>query len=112
MRPNQEADDCNGDARTGDKGIAEDRFARKRRNDLADYAHRGKNHDVNGRMRIEPIKKDADDRGREGRIRIDAAERGEKRPAGIQPASGEGIQNETAADHVDIPAEKIDLREG
>jgi len=35
-----------------------------------------------------------------------------KRPAGIQPASGEGIQNETAADHVDIPAEKIDLREG
>src|SRR5260370_41738144 len=56
VRPNQEADDRDGDARTGDKGVSEDRLSRESRNDFADYAHRGKNHDVYSRVRIEPEK--------------------------------------------------------
>src|SRR4029077_11255627 len=54
VRPDQETDDRDGDARAGDEGIAEDGFARESRNDLADHAHGRKNHDVHGRMRIEP----------------------------------------------------------
>ncbi len=54
VSPNQETDDRDSDARTGDEGVSEDRFARKSRNDLADHAHRWKNHDVYGGMRIEP----------------------------------------------------------
>ncbi len=65
-----------------------------------------------GENRGEAVDKDADDRGRDGGIGVDAAKRGVKGPAGIQPAGAEGIQNEAAANHVDIPAEKIDLREG
>src|SRR6266849_6391279 len=54
VRPNEEADDGNSDARAGDEGITEYRLARKGRYDLADHAHGRQNHDVNGRMRIKP----------------------------------------------------------
>src|SRR4029077_1238933 len=54
MRPNQEADDRDGDTGAGDERVAEDRFARVSRNDLADHAHGRKNHDVHGGVRIEP----------------------------------------------------------
>src|SRR5207237_4292757 len=54
VRPNEKPDDSDGDARAGDEGIAEDGLARKSRDDLADHAHGRKNHDVDGRVRIEP----------------------------------------------------------
>src|SRR5207249_6286941 len=54
VRPNEEADDGDGDAGSRDEGIAEDGLARKSRDDLADHAHGRKNHDVDGRVRVEP----------------------------------------------------------
>ena len=55
-RPNKKANDGDGDAGSCDEGITEDGLARKRGNDFADHAHRRKNHDVHGGMRIEPEK--------------------------------------------------------
>ena len=54
VSPNEEADHGNGDTRPGDKGVAEDGFARERRNDFADHTHGRQNHDVHGRVRVEP----------------------------------------------------------
>ena len=54
MRPNEKADDGNGDTGASDEGVSEDRFARERGNDLADYAHGRQNHDVHGRMGVKP----------------------------------------------------------
>src|SRR5882757_615277 len=194
MRPNEEADDCDGNARTSDEGVAEDGLAREGRNDFADHTHGGKNHDVYGRVRIEPeqmleedgiaaesgiekaqmkhaleageqqgdgdngsaenhdqasgvvspreqreaepghpggahgvdgddevkagedgreaVDKDADDGGCDRGIRINAAERRVKGPAGVQTAGAEGIKNKNAANDIDVPAEKIDFRKG
>ena len=42
------------DARKRDEGIAEDAFAREAGDDLADHAHARQNHDVDGRVRVEP----------------------------------------------------------
>ena len=194
VRPNQEADNRDGDAGAGDEGVSEDGFARKRRNDFTDHTHRRKNHDVHGGMRIEPeemlkeygvaaesgiekaqvkyafkadeqkrdgdnggaqnhdktrgvmrpseerkaepghagrahgvdgddkvetsenggepVDEDADDCRRHGGIGIHAAERGVKRPAGVQPAGAKRIQNEGTTEDVDVPTEKIYLRKG
>ena len=54
MRPYQESEDGDGDARHGDKLIAEDAFAREAGNELADHSHGRQDHDVNGRMGVEP----------------------------------------------------------
>src|SRR6185437_4641621 len=54
VSPNEETDHRDGDTRTRNEGITEDRFARERRDNLADHAHRRQNHDVYGRMRIKP----------------------------------------------------------
>ncbi len=58
----------------------------------------------------ETVDKNADDCGSDGGIRIDAAERRVEGPAGVQTAGAEGIQHEAAADDVNVPAEKVDLR--
>ena len=65
-----------------------------------------------GEDRRETINKDTDDGGRYCGIWINAAERRVKSPAGIEAAGCEGIQDEAAANEVDIPAQKINLREG
>ncbi len=65
-----------------------------------------------GENRGEAIDEDTDDRGSDGRIRVNAAEWRVKRPAGVEPASAKRIQDEAAANDVDVPAEQIDLREG
>src|SRR6266851_998948 len=61
-------------------------------------SHPGRAHRVNGddevetsENRGEPINEDAEDCWRHRGIRIDAAERSVKRPAGVQPAGAEGI---------------------
>src|SRR3984893_14470930 len=54
VRPDEKPDHRNGNTRCRDEGISEDWFARKRRNDFADYAHGRENHDVHGRVRVEP----------------------------------------------------------
>ena len=38
----------------GDESVSEDALAREAGDELADHAHAGQDHDVNGRMRIEP----------------------------------------------------------
>ena len=43
-----------GDRGQGDELIAEDALAREAGDDLADHAHAGQNHDVHGRVRVEP----------------------------------------------------------
>jgi hypothetical protein len=54
MSPNEEADDGDGDTRSGDEGVAEDGFASECRNDFADDTHGRQDHDVHGGMRVEP----------------------------------------------------------
>jgi hypothetical protein len=54
VRPDQEAEDGDGDRGERDEAIAEDALAGKASNDLADDAHRRQNHDVDGGMGIEP----------------------------------------------------------
>ena len=58
------------------------------------------------------VDEDADDGGRHGGIRIDAAERRVKGPTGIEAAGGEGIEHETAAGNVDVPAQEVELGKG
>src|SRR6202040_206342 len=60
----------------------------------------------NGR---ESVDEDSNDRRRDGGIRIDAAERSIKGPAGVQTAGAERIEHETAADDVDVPAQKVEF---
>ena len=54
VRPDQEAEDCDGNRRKGHEAVSEDPFARETGNDLADNSHRRQNHDVHGRMGVEP----------------------------------------------------------
>src|SRR5262249_7463681 len=194
MRPNDEAYDCNADAGRSDETVAKNRFADECGNDFRNYTHRWKNHDVHGRMRIEPeqvleqnrvaavsrikeaemehaletceqqrdgddrsaenhnqaggvmrpnekrqtkpgharcahgvhsdqkietgqnrgeaVDEDADHRGRDCGIRIDAAEWWVERPPGVEAAGAERIQHEAAADEVNVPAQKVDFGEG
>ena len=65
-----------------------------------------------GENRREPVDEDADDGRRDRGVGINAAERRVERPAGVETAGRERIENEAAADEVDVPAQKIDLREG
>ncbi len=54
MAPDEKTKDGNRQTREGDERIAENILAREVRNQLADHAHAGQHHDVDGRMRIEP----------------------------------------------------------
>ena len=54
MRPDDEADHRDADTGSGDEVVAKNRFAREGGNDFADHAHGRQNHDVHGRMRVEP----------------------------------------------------------
>ena len=54
MAPNQKADDRDADAGSGDEAVAEDALAREAGHHFADDAHARQNHDVDGRMRVEP----------------------------------------------------------
>jgi len=59
----------------------------------------------------ESVDENTDDSRSDGGIRIDAAERRIKGPAGIEAAGGEGVENKGAADDVDVPTEEIDFGE-
>ena len=54
MAPHQEADHRDGQRREGDERVAEDVLAREGLHHLADHAHRRQDHDVDGRVRVEP----------------------------------------------------------
>ena len=54
VAPDQEAEDGDREAREGDELVAEDRLAREAAIDLADHAHRRQDHDVDGRVGVEP----------------------------------------------------------
>src|SRR5262249_55840613 len=85
----------------------------------AEPGHAQRTHGLNGNQKIQAgenrgksVYKDADDGGSDGGIRIDAAKRCVKGPAGVEAARSKRIQYETAANEVDIPAQEIDFREG
>ena len=65
-----------------------------------------------GENRGESVDEDTQDRRSNRGIRIHTAERRVERPASVQSARAEGIQNEASSDDVDVPAQQIDLREG
>ncbi len=54
VAPHEEAQDGDADGREGDELVAEDRLARERGHELADDAHGGQDHDVDGGVRVEP----------------------------------------------------------
>ena len=54
MAPDEEAQQRERHARVGDGAVAEDRLARERRDQFADDRHARQNHDVDGRVRVEP----------------------------------------------------------
>ena len=54
MPPDQKPHDRDRHAGKRDEAIAENGLARKARDHFADHAHAGKNHDVDGGMRVEP----------------------------------------------------------
>ena len=54
VAPHQEAEHGDRQAREGDERVAEDVLAREGRDQLADHAHRRQDHDVDGRVRVEP----------------------------------------------------------
>ena len=54
MSPDEKTEHRDGQAGEGDKLVAEDPLAREARDQLADHTHSGQDHDVDGRMRIEP----------------------------------------------------------
>ncbi len=73
-------------------------------------------HGVDGDDEIQPgqdgrktVDEDADDGGRHGGVRIDAAERRIESPTSIQAAGGEGIEHEAAAGDVNVPAQQVEL---
>ena len=87
--------------------VAEDRLAREGRDDVGRKAHRGQDHDVDGRVRVEPEEvlphqglAAADDRGRVPHAPVERSE--EVRPGspveklhgerGRQDREGEGLQ--------------------
>src|SRR5580704_15427997 len=65
-----------------------------------------------GQDRRKTVDENADDGGRHGRIRIDAAERCIKSPASIQAAGGEGIEDEAATGNVNVPTQEVELGKG
>ncbi len=54
MRPHQESQDGDGDARQGHELITEDALAREATDKFADHSHRRQDHDVHRRMGVEP----------------------------------------------------------
>ena len=54
VAPDQEAEHRDADARERDEAVAEDVLAAEGGDQLADHAHRGQHHDVDGRVRVEP----------------------------------------------------------
>ena len=54
VAPDQEAEDRDRDARERDELVAEDALAREHRDQLADHAEARHDHDVDGRVRVEP----------------------------------------------------------
>src|SRR4029077_12254785 len=105
-RSAEDEDDAGGVLRPDEEGQAEP-------------GHAGRAHGVHGDDKVqagengrETVDKDAEDSGGNGGIRIDAAQRGVKGPAGIEAAGGEGVEDEAATDELDIPAQKIDFRKG
>ena len=54
VAPDQEAEHGDREAGKADEGIAENPLAGEAGDDLADHAHAGQNHDVHGRVRVEP----------------------------------------------------------
>ena len=52
--PDEEAEDRDGHRGEGDRRVAEDALAAEGRDHLADHAHAGQNHDVDGGVRVEP----------------------------------------------------------
>ena len=54
MAPDEKAEKRDGEARIGDEGVAEDAAAAEAGDDLADHAHAGQDHDVDGGMAVEP----------------------------------------------------------
>src|SRR5438105_1288299 len=54
MAPDQETEESDGNTGIGNEMIAEDFFPRKAGDSFADHGHARQNHDVNGRMGIEP----------------------------------------------------------
>jgi len=56
VRPDDEPDHRDANTGSRDEVITKNRFAGEGRNDFADHAHGWKNHDVYGRMRVEPEK--------------------------------------------------------
>src|SRR6266853_1998768 len=73
VRPNEEADDGDGDTGAGDKGIAKDRLAREGGNNFADYPHGRQNHDVNGGMGVKPEQM-LEENGVAAKLRIEEAQ--------------------------------------
>ena len=54
VAPDQEAEHRDAEAGEGDERVAEDLLAAEGGDQLADHAHRRQDHDVDGRVRIEP----------------------------------------------------------
>jgi len=54
MRPDDETDYRDADARSRDEVVAKNRFAGESGDDFTDYTHGRQNHDVYGRMRVKP----------------------------------------------------------
>ena len=54
VAPDQEAEHGDREARERDERVAEDLLAAERGDQLADHAHRRQDHDVDGRVRVEP----------------------------------------------------------
>src|SRR5208282_73394 len=52
--PDQESQDGNGDARQSDELVSEDALAREAGYEFVDHSHGRQDHDVDGRMRVEP----------------------------------------------------------
>jgi hypothetical protein len=54
MTPDEEADDGDRNRAEGDEGVAEDALAAEAGDELADHAHGRQDHDVDGRVTVEP----------------------------------------------------------
>ena len=54
MRPDDEPEERDARDRVDHRAVAEDRLAGERREDVADHSHRRQDHDVDGRVGIEP----------------------------------------------------------
>ena len=113
MRPNQKTDDRDGDTRRGDEVVTEDGLAGKRGNDFADHAHRRKNHNVHGGMRVKPEEMLEED-GVAAHGRIEEAEVKHALKAGEQQRDGDhgSAQNHHQAGGVVGPGKKRQTEPG